>query len=124
MEPQDRFGDPWERRGKIGDLQRGQIDVAEQRVAHDIADPPGIIVGILARQLGHIDLVGAGEAQQQLGGDWALIAFEQRDIAGGHIEIARHALLGQTQFAAQTAQTRAEIKRAGLAHRVVLNEHG
>ena len=116
VQPQDRLGHARERGGEIGDLERGQVDPLQQGIAHHLGDPLGVVVGILGGELGHVELVSPREPDQQLGGDRPLVAFEQGDVAGRDVQVRRHGLLGQAQFAAQAAQAGAKVEGAGLAH--------
>ena len=56
----------------------------------------------------HVDVVGVGEAQDQLGRQRALVALDQGEVAGGDPKPLRHLRLGQLERAAQFADLRAE----------------
>ena len=116
MQPQQRLAHTWKAGGEVRDFQRGQVDIGKDRVAQHIGQAAGVIVAVLARKLGQVELVALGEAQQQVRGQRALVAFEQGDIAGGNAQVARHRLLGQPQFTAQALQARAKVKGAGFGH--------
>lgn len=46
-------------------------------------------------KLAQVDVVGVGQAQEQLGGDRSLISFNVIEVTGGDAEIARHGGLRQ-----------------------------
>ena len=98
--------------GDIRHFERGQIDFGEDRIAQHVCQAAGIIIAFFCREITDIELVGAGEAQQQIGGERALVAFQQRDIAGRNREIFGHHRLGEAKFAAQALKPGAKVERA------------
>ena len=54
-----------------------------------------MIGATVAREIGQVDLVGAGQAKQHIRRHRPLIALQKRDIGGGYIEIGRHVGLGE-----------------------------
>ena len=116
IEPQQGLADPRKRGGDIADFRGGQVDIGEDRVAQQLGEAAGIIGAIVGCEVGKIKLVAARQPQQQVGGDRALVALDQRDIGGRDGEIIRHRLLGEPKFAAQALEARTHIERFGDGH--------
>ena len=57
-----------------------------------------------------------GQPQQHVGGNRALVAFQQGDIGRRNIEIGGHVGLCQAEVAAQAAQARTKIDAAFARH--------
>lgn len=80
--------------------------------------PCGLFGAAVASDLRHVELVGAREAQEHVGGQRPLVAFEQRDIGGRNVEIGRHVGLGKAKVTAKPPQARPHIDRAVFTHRL------
>ena len=59
--------------------------------------------GVLPGEVGHFESVSLGQPQQQFGGQWPLVAFQQSHITWRDAKVIGHNLLRETEFAAQAA---------------------
>ena len=116
VQPQQRLAHPGRTGCEIGHLERGEVDVGEQRIAQHLAQSPRIIVAVFGSEFGHVELVGACEPQQQIGGERTLVPLEQRDVGRRNAQVGGHRLLGQPQLAAQSPQSGSEVNRALASH--------
>ena len=113
VEAKECFGHSWIADGEVADFERGDIDIREHRLLQDGLHPRRVIDATVAREIGQVDLVGAGQAKQHIRRHRSLIALQKRDIGGGYIEIGRHVGLGQPQVAPKASQPWSHEDRAG-----------
>jgi hypothetical protein len=116
VQAQHRLGHAGKAGGDVGHFERGQVDFGKNRVFQHRRQALCIIVARVAGQFAHVQFVTACKPQQQIGGQRALVALDQRDIAGRNIQVVSHGRLSQAQFAAQPLDPGAKIERAGVGH--------
>ena len=80
VEPQDCLGKSGIAGRDIGHFQLRKIDIREHRVLQHRLQTGSIFFTTITGQIGHIDLVGAREAEQHVGCKGPLIALQQGDI--------------------------------------------
>ena len=124
VEPQQGLGDARKIGGRIAGFEGRQVDVGEHRVFQHRLQP-GCVIGIgVAGQGGHIDAIGLGQAQQHLGAERAVVAFQKRDIGGRHLQVRRHVGLGQAEVPAHPSEIGAHIEAAFAGHDAYLEPSG
>jgi hypothetical protein len=78
---------------------------------------------IVGRQAAQVQVIGVGQAQQDLGGDRPLVAFQQVQIAGRDAQVLGHAALGDAQVAPQPLEPAAEKQLLVMGrHSVMLSQ--
>ncbi len=86
VEPLQRMGDAGAELGEVAQLLFRQIDLAEQGIGEDLVELGEEAVLVGGGEVPQIEVVGLGEAEQDLGSDRALIALDQVDVARRNAE--------------------------------------
>ncbi len=81
--------------GEVAQFLFRQIDLAKQRIGKDLVQLREEAIFIRRREIAEIEVIGLGEAQQQLRGDRPLVALNQIDVARRNAEALCHLGLGQ-----------------------------
>ena len=116
MDAQQGLADAGKVGRRIGNFQRRQVDIGEDRIAQHLRQPPRIVAAIVACEIGDVELVTARETQQQRHGERALVALEQCNITGRDFEVFGHGMLGEPQLAPEPFQPWAEVERLRFSH--------
>lgn len=112
-EAEDGLGDGGLADGEIAQLGAGDIDADEARICEDTHKLVGEAAGFAFCQTLEIEIIGAGELEEEGGGERALITLDEIEIGDGDAEIGGHAGLGEAEGGTERADAGAGEELAG-----------
>src|SRR5262249_1756806 len=113
VEPRDSFRDRWRIVGKLDQLVSADTKIGEHWVGEDLSElgRPAPIGAFRGKRL-HIHVERLGEAQEDAGGDWPLIALKVIEIGTGNAQFVGHLALVEPALTPQPLEARAKEELA------------
>lgn len=109
VKPQHSLRECWKTMNNICDLERPELDIAQDRILDRRLQSSNEIGTSIVGKIGEIELVRFGETQQGLCCHWSLIALHQSNVRWRDIQISRHLGLRQAQVPSKAAKAWPEI---------------
>ena len=115
IEPRHRLGQARRQLGDLGRLVARNAQVGEHLVGQHLFQP-GPAARVVGREAAQVQVIGVGQAQQDLRRHRPLIALQQVQVAGRNAQLLGHPRLGHAQVAPQPFQppTEKELLVIGL----------